>query len=217
MSEAAAAAAADMLAEAGATDAQEEPEGAVGQETEAEDMDELDPEIPDELAALVEDDEPDFTEAEEEEPDYQPEDDEEYDDPAVKAERNKRIALEKKVRWLEEQKLKNDRKRWVEKDARFFPWANAEDIASRASSRKQFAQMMKAENERIKKLPAVQKILAERGKTEIKEQWGTPSAGPGLVPTQASDAKTQMERARATGSLKEQIKGLFDSGKIENL
>ena len=214
MSEAAAAAAADVVGDMLATDAQEAPEEAEGQETEAEFN--LEPEIPDELASLM--DEPDI----EDEPTYQePQDDyqveaEEYEDPAVTAERNKRIALEKKLKWLEEQKLSSDRKRWVEKDGPFFPYADAEGIAARCSSRKEFAREAKRENERIKKLPGVKKMMEQMRAQQITDEWGSPTAGPGPVPASAIESKEKLEAARRTGNLKNVVGALFETGKIKS-
>lgn len=218
MSEAAAEAAAGVLSDVGLapTDAPAEPEvEAVEQEPEAEF--DPSPELPDDLVAEL--DEPDFEEPEasfEPEEKYEAEEDE-YEDPALSAERNKRVALEKKLKWLEEQKLKSDRKRWVEKDAKYFPLADVQSIAQRAKSRGEFARLAKAENERIKKIPGIAKMISEKSKQEIVDQWGEPSGGPGMVPSDATDAAEKHAKVRREGNLKETIKSMFETGAIKNV
>lgn len=167
----------------------------------------LAPELPDDLQMEMAGPDP---EAYEVEPVYQDdtEDDDEYEDPAVTAERNKRKALEKKVAWMEEQQLLQARARWVEKDAQYFPLVNAEEIAAKASSRREFARLAKAENDRLK--PLVEKfVAAEREKVaqtgqaqqaELAEAWGKPTAGPGYVPAEALETAAQIEKIRKAGS-----------------
>lgn len=204
----------DLVGAEAATEApqQAEQQEAVEQAEETVDTVELDlsPELPDDLAQEIampdfEDDtpEPTFTA---EEPYDDSED--EYEDPAVTAERNKRKALEKKVAWMEQQQLIQARARWVEKDAQYFPLVNAEEIAAKSSSRREFARLAKAENDRLK--PLVEKFVeAERAKVaqtgqqqqaELAEAWGKPTAGPGYVPAEAIETMEQIQKIRKAGS-----------------
>jgi len=202
------------------TAAPQEAAEAAEQEPEAEEFD-YEAELPPEIQQNLEgpEDEPEL-ELEAEEPNWETDEDEEYVDDDVQKERNKRVALEKKVAWLEGNALTRNRKTWVEKDGKYFPFANVEEIATKASSRKEFDRMAKSENDRIKALPAVQRILAQKtgeSKQPTADEWGAPSSGPGLVPSNADEAQIKLEAARKTGSLPKVIKAMFDTGKIKNL
>jgi hypothetical protein len=220
-SEAALVAAADLVeeargeAEAVATDAPAEPEE--GQEQVADEELGFDLELPAEIQANLEGPEDDYVPVAEEEPTFELDEEDEYADPAVLEERNKRIALEKKLKWLEEKQLVQSRKQWLEKDGKYFPFANLDEIAAKATSRKEFDRLAKAENDRIKSLPGIQRLLEAKPEApgpSVADQWGQPAAGPGLVPSDADAIQQNLEKARKTGNVQGAVRALLDSGKI---
>ena len=176
----------------------------------------IDRELPEDIQLdLDTEDELDLPELEAEEEPEQYEDDE-YADEAVLAERKKRVALEKKLAYVQNQKLKADRKTWVERDAEYFPLADAKGIAERASSRREFRRLAKAEHERLKpfflaQVKAREDALREAHQQKQAQAWGKPMTGPS-VPTEATEYVENIEKARRTGSLRETIKARMLGG-----
>lgn len=177
---------------------------------------EIDPQLPDDILADIDvEEEPPVEEEEEDFPGEAGEydEDEEYADERLLAERKKRVAAEKKAAWLETQKLKADRKRWIEKEADYFPLADVESIAGRSSSRREFRRLAAAEQKRmvprfkraLKAAQAEAKAEVEQRREEVAQAWGKPVSGPPM-PAQAAHQMSRIDQARQTGSLIETIK-----------
>ena len=174
------------------------------QETEEEEASfEIDPELPDDVKALV--DEPDFEEQAEaelalEEPD---DDDDDYVDPEVRDLRKQLKVAQKKAEHFESLRLRADRSKWETEAAKFFPFANPDTIA--ADSRRGFLREAKAQHEQIK--AAVQPVLAQykadretiraeleaEVRAEISAAWGKPTVNPNAVPTLAQDRTDKVD------------------------
>jgi hypothetical protein len=187
----------------------------VEQAAEQEEVIELDltPDLPEDLQAEI--NLPDFEE--EAAPAYTPEPEyeaEEYEDEAVTAERNKRIAAEKKLAWIEAEKLKADRLRWVEKDLPHFPALAsfpkiAKELADSSTSRRDFGRKAQEQNQLlaegmkgyVEKVAGNMSKQAEKQQEELAEAWGRPTAGPGYVPAEALETAVQIQKVRKAGSL----------------
>lgn len=194
------------------TAAAEEP-----QETEQTDEFNLDPEVPDDIRALV--DEPDFeAEAEEEiaasvEEEWDEDGQDEYVDPRLAEERKKRVAAEKKAAHYEQLRVKAERTKWEDEAAKFYPLADVKKID--ATSRRAFLRAAKSRHEETK--PFVlrgieshkQDLQAEfdakyaEAKAELERAWGRPLAGssqvPERVPGQKADIDAAWKRSPAAG------------------
>lgn len=220
MADAATEAAQSLLAEAeDATDAPQVSEE--GEEQTPEVVDEFDMELPADLAAEIEatpdfesEPEPEASFEEEEEPD-------EYEDPAVAEVKSQLRKTQKQLAWEKEQRLKQSRKQWVDKDGKYFPLADVKGIADKAQSRREFARLAKEENDRIKALPGVKKLLAAKAgasgaaeQAEQAEAWGTPATGSGLVPSEAAEAQAQIDKARATKGFRGAVTEMLKTGKV---
>lgn len=196
-------------------------EGAVA-EPQHEAADDLDPELPEDLAAYLT--EPDFeaeAEIEAEAEEYVPG---EYEDPAVGEERKKRIAAEKKARFLEDQMLNDKRQKWradIEKYAPYVPPDETERILKESSSRRAAFVKAKRLNDSIKANPRIQALAArvsqdedavlaravEIARGEVREAWGTPlESSANAAPTEAIVREEQSKRVDNARTLQERIR-----------
>lgn len=164
-------------------------------EAAAEETDEAtEPALPDEIANLIaEADIEEEAEAEARASFEAPEDLEEGEesdyeyDPRLEQERKLRIAAEKKIAFIEGQRVKSERKKWEAEAEKFFPNADATQIE--ASSRRSFLRKAKAEHERLK--PRVDAAIAKarakleedrvqilaQAKADAEAAWGKPLTG----------------------------------------
>lgn len=188
-------------------DAPQEAEEAVEQEPEAEF--DLNAELPEDL----EDEDFSVEDTTYDEPD---EEDEDYLDPAVTEERNRRIAAEKKLQYMEKQRMDEARKNWVLKDGKRYLLADIKTIAKTATSRREFNKQALAEHNRIKELPGVQKLMRGGPKTDeqMRDAWGSPTSGAGLVPAEAEEAQLRVDKAFKTKGLTASISEMIKSGLI---
>jgi hypothetical protein len=189
----------------------------------------LDPQIPDDLQQLL--DEPDFDE--EATLEVQGEiDDGEIDyttDPEV-AHRLK--TLEKRNAWLEEQRVRSEKKKWVAENLKAYPllarYAADEVAAIDATSRRGFARQAASLNGRLAKMvqPALQEIVEARKqlrgevvqevRAEYKDGWGDITTGPGVVPVEASAQEAEYLAAMKTGNLSKVIGVLMRAAGVNN-
>lgn len=185
---------------------------AEGEETptqEAEQEFTLDPEVPEEIRALVE--EPDFEAEAEEEIEAEEEDwvegEEQYVDPQLQEERKKRIALEKKLAYVEQQRVKDARKTWEQEAAKFYPLANVKKID--ATSRRAFLRAAKqahddnklfvlaAIEDKKKELEAEREQIRAEVRAELEAAWGRPISGSSQVQAAAPDQQRKIDKAFA--------------------
>lgn len=172
----------------------------------------LEAELPDDL----EDDE---EYALEDEPHDEVED--EYLDPEVQEERNKRIAAEKRLRHIEAENLKRARKEWVAKDGNRYLLADVAKIAAESKSRREFNRKALDEHNRIKSLPGVQNLInkqqagTQTREEQLVDQWGKPSTGPGLVPSDAQEATAAVDAAFKRGGLAASVKEMLTRGIVK--
>jgi hypothetical protein len=150
----------------------------------------LNPELPEEIAAEIAAAEID-EEVEAEVAAYQPETDEwgnpvEVDEDAVR----EAVKLRKRNEWLEAQLVKTKRGQWEAEAEKYFPLAKHALGDIKATSRRSFLAAAKAEHNRI--LPHVQTYLAsakevvdaerstatEQARDQVAEAWGQPLTGP---------------------------------------
>ncbi len=231
MSNAAQEAAAGLVEDmAGAPEAPQDPETvAVQEEVEAPiDFDltaSLPPDLEEELA------EPDFSYDDEPEPSFaqaseaEAEEDE-YEDEAVTAEKMKRRALEKKIAWMEGEQLKQNRTRWIEKDLPHFPalasFPNiAKDIANTSTSRRDFGRKALEQNKILAEgmKGYVEKVVGNVDKqkaqqqAELAEAWGSPTTGPGWVPSEAAQHAESVQKIRKAGSLLDATRARLGMGR----
>ncbi len=168
----------------------------------------LDPEVPDEIRALV--DEPDFEAEAEEELEASVEEEwdeegEEYTDPRLAEERKKRVAAEKKAAHYENLRVKDARKSWEEEAEKFYPLADAKKID--ATSRRGFLRTAKNQHEAMKPfvLKGIEtykaelqadfdKKLAEK-QAELEAAWGKPLAGSAQTPAVGPGKKQDIDAA----------------------
>jgi hypothetical protein len=166
----------------------------------------LDPEVPEDILALVE--EPDFEEEAEAEIAAQVEewDEEEqgYVDPAVLEERKARIKLEKKLAHVEAQRVKESRKAWASEAEKFYPLADATKID--ATSRRGFLREAKRLHDANKPyvLKGIEKTKAElhaeferkfqEAKAELEAAWGVPVDGTVQVPASAPEKVKKIDQ-----------------------
>jgi len=172
----------------------------------------LDPELPEDLVALLEPDE-------DEEP-YVPEINVEETDEWVSPQEVARLKAElakaqKKAEFADKQRLEASKPKWMKEAEKFFPLSSPGEIE--ASSRKEFLRKAQEQHEALK--PAAVKLkadmdamlAAERAKieAEVRAQaeaaWGRPLSGPGVVPIEAGDKADALKKARATGNLEKVI------------
>lgn len=173
----------------------------------------LDPVIPDDLQALL--DEPDF---EEEASLEVTSEQDEYDEDATDPETAKKVrALEKRNAWLEERVVTSERKKWVAENLKAYPllqrYAPDEVAAIAATSRRAFARQAAGLNGRLATMlkPALDEIadarkllrgeVSQEVRQEYKEGWGTITTGPATVPVEQSAYEAELAAARKTGVL----------------
>lgn len=161
-------------------------------------------EVPDELLAEL--DEPDFeAEADEELAEPDPEDQYEgYED-----ETKRRIAAEKRAKWLEDRLVQQNRAKWEAEALRYFPLSEHRLKGIEANSRRAFLRQARSAHDEI--LPYVKPLLEEleeakqaakaAGKQEAAAAWGKPTTGPGVVPVTTSQVASELEEARRSGNL----------------
>jgi hypothetical protein len=188
----------------------------------------LEPVIPDDLQALL--DEPDF---EEEAALEVADEQDEYDEDATDPETAKKVrALEKRNAWLEEQRVKSESKKWVDENLKAYPllrnYAAEEVAAIKATSRRGFAREAAALNARFAKMlePALKEIEAAKKqlrpeietevRSEYKEGWGTITTGPGTVPVEADEKAAEYTAAMRAGNLPRAIGALLRGAGVNN-
>ena len=188
----------------------------------------LDPTIPDDLQALL--DEPDFEEEAELEVAAEAE---EWDPDATDPETAKRLrALEKRNAWLEEQRVRTESKRWIAENLKAYPllarYAPDEVAAISATSRRDFARQAAALNERLSKIvaPALKDIeeakkqlrgeVVQEVRGEYKEGWGTITAGPSAVPNEAAEKAGEYTKELRSGNLVGAIGALLRGAGVNN-
>jgi len=229
--EAAFAAVHELIADVEAPDSEEEQASSTEasaaedtpQETEQPEEFNLDPEVPEDIQALV--DEPDFeAEAEEElhaavEEEW--EQDDEYADPRLAEERKRRMAAEKKAAHYEQLRVKDARKGWESEAEKFYPLADVKKID--ATSRRGFLRAAKNQHDAMK--PFVLKgietykgelqaeydrKLAEK-MVELESAWGKPLSGsaqtPATLPGKREDIDAAWRRSPAAG-----VRAMIDAG-----
>jgi len=217
--EAAAAAVHEMLAAESAEASAEEtepvssPEDTAAAEEEPQEADEtpefdFDPEVPDDIRALV--DEPDFEEEAEAEiaaqaEEWDEEGEEEYVDPRLMEERKQRIALEKKLAHVETLRIKDARKAWAEEAEKFYPLADSSKIE--ATSRRGFLREAKKAHDANKPfvLKGIERTKAELAAkyeqeyaakvAELEAAWGRPITGAGQVVEAAPEKAKKIDDA----------------------
>lgn len=223
MSNAAAAIAGELLAEAqaegGLADADEPtPDLEPTEEPEAEaSLD--DGELPADIEALLaEDDEPDP-----EEDDEVPAAEGEWEYQDIEQERIRAHKAEKKAAHLEKQLLVGQRKDWQKEIAQHFKYADPK-IAETATSRRDALKQAKAEHDlALRGADATKayyeenldKIIAERvaeAEAKVKATWGVPIEGPGQAPAVQSDRAASEEEIRNATSLHERLKLKIQNG-----
>lgn len=188
----------------------------------------LEPVIPDELQALL--DEPDFeAEAAAEVADAEEEWDEDATDPEV-AKRLK--TLEKRNAWLEEQRVKTEKTKWVAENLKAYPllsrFAADEVKAIDATSRRAFARQAASMNTRLAAMlkPALEEIQQAkqqlRGQAqqevrgEYKQAWGTITTGPAAAPVEQSAYEAEIAEAQKTGQLHKVIGVMMRAAGVKN-
>jgi hypothetical protein len=206
------------------------PAAAQATETETPEADELslDPDIPDDLQALL--DEPDFDEEADAEVTAEAE---EWDPDATDPETAKRLrALEKRNKWLEDRVVASDSKKWLAENTKAYPllarYAPDELQAIKATSRRGFAREAAALNARYAKAltPALQDIaeakkqlngeVAKEVRGEYKQAWGEITTGPGNVPMEAAAQRKELEAARETGNLSKIVGAMMRAAGVNN-
>ena len=126
------------------------------------------------------------------------------------------MKLEKKLAWMEQEQLKSNRSRWIEKDLPHYPALAsfpemAQELAQSSTSRRDFA---KKALERNQVLAAgmkgyVEKVVGNVDQAKAKQQaklaeaWGSPTTGPGWVPSEAAEHAESVQAVRKAGSLLE--------------
>jgi hypothetical protein len=162
----------------------------------------LEPELPEDILADLQDDDEEDEEPEEPEEDYVAESDDEYTDPEVAKLRARVKSAEKKAEHERKLRLTSEKKKWAAEAAKFFPLADPSTIT--ADSRRAFRREAQKQHERLKNNPQFKAFLdSERQKVRAEAQaaWGTPTAGPGV---QASEVRAQqegLEQAKRSGRL----------------
>jgi len=191
----------------------------------------LEPELPADIAAILEET------PEDEDPD-EPEDEEpiaaEFDEPVDTWEepdsklRREFAKLQKKASFLEKQNLKVARKDWQGEIEQYFPLAagQAKDIAANAGSRRD-ALKQAAQIQSIAKTGAeavaqhyeanIEKIVQERIEAErqaLHQQWGRPIGGPGTVPVASAERAAEAENVNSAPTLQERILRKIQGGQL---
>lgn len=189
---------------------------------------EIDPELPEDLAAfLAQDDEPVAPQAEEDAFTFQDTGEEEFEYDEEKAALKKKLQkLEAKAAWAEEQRVKAVRPKWEAEAEKFFPFADSTSI--QADSRRGFLKEAQAQHERNKQIfgtrgqKAAEAVVAAaqaeaeqikaNAKAEAEKAWGNP--GVNLSP-QAPGSKfnhDQFDEDYRKGGLSKAIRGTFNQG-----
>lgn len=178
---------------------------------------ELFPELPEELQELLEmpdEEEIELPAAEESQ---------EYEDYDLDALRKRALAAEKKAKYLEGLRLKDQRRNWEAEALKYFPLSDPQTI--QAVSRRGFLREAKMQHERYKPIydklrkQAQVEIEREREKVlaEAKEKaataWGRPTVGPSPVRPVESDFQSDIEKARRSGDLAKVIATLRKHGR----
>lgn len=166
--------------------------------------------VPDEIEALLAEEpepEPEPAEVEPEEPEY-------FSDESEKL----RVELrrkEKRLAFLEEQQVKQNLSAWRQEAQKYFPFADADNLAGR--SRREILARAKAEHEIAKRgaetvLSQVDKVVDERVKVQLaaevekaKAAWGTPTNGPGLPQVTAGEVADVQKEIASARTLQERI------------
>jgi hypothetical protein len=184
----------------------------------------LNPELPEDIAAELAEAEVD-DEVEAEVAAYEPELDD-YGQPVEDTDAvRERIKLQKRVEFLEKQVVQTKAGQWRKEAEQYFPLAahSLDDIATKATSRRKYLALAKAEHERI--LPHIQGYLAKAkvevdaeksdvkdvARAEVKAAWGDPISGPDAGVTDNAAYESRIVKARGTGRLtdvfREMLKG----------
>lgn len=175
----------------------------------------LNPELPDDIAAEIAEAEID-DEVEEEVASYQPEKDEWGNDVEVDSDQIRELVkLRKQNEWLQKQVVQTKAGQWKAEAEKFFPLAvhALDDIGAKATSRRKFLALAKAEHERI--LPHIQGYLAkakvevdaerddvkDATRAEVQDAWGKPIKGPDSGATDTAAYEERIKKARGTGRL----------------
>lgn len=187
----------------------------------------LNDDLPDELAAFLE--EPDFEEVEttslvSERFREQLADGDEFVDPDELARENAK--LKKRLEWAEQQKAKAEQAKWQAEARKHFPYANVDSI--NATSRRAFLKQARAMHESNKALiaPQIEALRAKEAalraeveakvKAELAEAWGKPNlgGGPSGAPVEAAAAADELQRARNSRNLAGIAKALMNSNNL---
>ncbi len=175
----------------------------------------LNPELPDDIAAeLAEADIDD--EVEEAVAKLEPQEDEWGNEiPVDEDAERERIKLRKRNEYLEKRLAQSESGKWKQEAEKFFPLAKhaLDDLAEKATSRRRFLKLAEAEHKRI--LPHVQSYLAEAktvvdaerdtattdARKTVAEAWGDPVSGPDTGLTDMAGYEQRIDKARSKGRL----------------
>jgi hypothetical protein len=189
----------------------------------------LEPELPADVRAIL-DEEP-----EDVEPEPEPDDDEgpefepaaEWEDDESKL-RKQLARLTKERDFLKNRTLKQDRARWQEEISQYFPLVapRAKAIAEQAGSRREALRLADEQNRFAKEAAGpmlahyeanIDKIVQERIDAEreaLYAQWGRPIGGPGQAPGLAADRADQEAELAGARTLHERILTKMRQGKL---
>lgn len=171
---------------------------------------EFEPELPDELRELLDEDDDDYVL----EPAAVELDDEPlgYEDELAKL-RRENAKLAKKAEFADKQAVEAKKAKWTAEANKFFPLSTPETIT--ADSRRGFLRAAEAQHNAVKNNPltarfheqAVAAANAEAAqivadaRVQAQSSWGRPVAGPGLVPVQEGADQDALAKARKQGDL----------------
>lgn len=176
-----------------------------------------DPELPDSIRELLED-EPDDDDDEAlryAAPASESDDDDEtfgYEDELTKLKREN-AKLAKKAAWADEQARNAKLAKWQAEAAKFFPLSNPETIT--ADSRRAFIRAAEAQHNAVKNNPKIiqyrDQVIAQAqaeaeqirlaARQQAESAWGKVVSGPGLVPAQQGSDEDGLRNARRKGDL----------------
>lgn len=175
-----------------------------------------DPELPDSIRELLEDepDDDDDDAGRYAAPASEQDDDESfgYEDELTKLKReNARLA--KKAAWADEQAKSAKLDKWKAEAAKFFPLSNPDTIT--ADSRRSFIRAAEAQHNAVKNNPTIKRyadqVIAQAqaeadqiraaARQQAEQAWGKVVSGPGLVPAQQGSDEDALRNARRKGDL----------------